>query len=65
MPKTIEGPAELHGVIEQVEDKIENLMGNLERKPRESRIYLGNEPYMLMSLESLAVDLREEMGGIP
>lgn len=61
MPKTMEAPPEMHDLIGKVEAKVENLFEGIERNPRESRTYLAGKPYMLMSLKSLAIDLREEM----
>lgn len=57
----MEAPPEMHDLIEKVEAKIESLFDEIERKPRESRIHLSGKPYMLMSLRSLAINLREEM----
>ncbi len=62
MVKTVEAPPEMHGMIEAIEAKYDELMKTkLEFLPEKSRIRLVGNEVMFIGLRALAIDLKDEL----
>ncbi len=61
MPKTVDAPVELHPLIDKIEAKMEDLFNAMKMRPEESRIILGDSEYMLINLQSIAVDMKQQL----
>ena len=65
MVKTIEAPPELHGLIESIEAKYDELFKTkLEFLPEESRIKLVGGEVMFIGLKAIAIDLKDELDSV-
>ncbi len=65
MVKTVEAPPELHGLIESIEAKYEEIFKTqLEFKPEESRIRLVGGEVMFIGLRAIAIDLKKELDSV-
>ena len=62
MPRTVEAPIELHGIIDSIEAKYEDIIQNhLLQDPAHGRIYLLGDPVMWIGLRAIALSLKDEL----
>ncbi len=65
MVKTVEAPPELHGLIESIESKYEELMKTqLQFSPTTSRITLVGSEVMFIGLHAIAISLKDELDSV-
>ncbi len=64
MPKTVDASEELHPLIEKIEVKMDELFNNMKKEPKKGRIMLGDSEYMLINLQSIAVDMKKQLAEI-
>lgn len=65
MVRTVEAPPELHGLIESIEAKYDEIFKTkLEFVPEESRIKLVGGEVMFIGLKAIAIDLKDELDSV-